>query len=203
MLTSDKQLHTIELHSHSSRLHTSSSQDDNDREEIFQKLAEDAKASMSTAPKFSLELILQAMRTHAEDAEVCEQGCHAIVDLCRGTDDSGLQHKQHAASLGALDLLVDALRKFGPTDEHHLEACCLALSTLCTGSAEAGLQRKHTAAGAIELLIEPLRNAAEPKTQERGCALLRNLCTGQDERGLQRKKRAREAVSEEPKLPLL
>ena len=159
--------------------------------------------SLGARREGGLELILQAMRTHAEDAEVCEQGCHAIVDLCRGTDDSGLQHKQHAASLGALDLLVDALRKFGPTDEHHLEACCLALSTLCTGSDEAGLQRKHTAAGAIELLIEPLRNAAEPKTQERGCALLRNLCTGQDERGLQRKKRAREAVSEEPKLPLL
>uniref|UniRef100_A0A7S3WLC0 Uncharacterized protein n=1 Tax=Emiliania huxleyi TaxID=2903 RepID=A0A7S3WLC0_EMIHU len=103
------------------------------------------------------EAAVAALQAHPQVAEVQEEGCAALVNVCDGDDDAGLARKQRAAGAGAIEAAAAALQAHPQVGRERAEVQqhgCAALVNVCSGTDATGLARIQRAAeaGAIEVV---------------------------------------------------
>uniref|UniRef100_A0A7S3SSY8 Uncharacterized protein n=1 Tax=Emiliania huxleyi TaxID=2903 RepID=A0A7S3SSY8_EMIHU len=142
------------------------------------------------------EAAVAALQAHPQVAEVQEEGCAALVNVCDGDDDAGLARKQRAAGAGAMELVVAAMQAH-PQAVGVQQYGCWAMVNVCHRTPGAGLARIQRAADAggasagIELAVAAMQ--AHPQhagVQQFGCCAMGNVCYGSDVAAPARRQRA-------------
>ena len=128
----------------------------------------------------ALEVVVGAMRTHLDAADVQEEACAALTNMCFGIDAAGLARLQRAAGAGALEAVVDAMWAH-PQVTAVQEAASGPLSMICWGEDALGLARKQRAvdAGALGAVVAAMQMDLQAVcVQENGCRALITMCAG-------------------------
>ena len=128
-----------------------------------------------------LELIVQAMRRHAGDADVNEQALWFLGHVCIGQVQLAERHFQ-IAKAGAVEATVEAMKQRIAVKAVQ-EAGCFALYNMCRSSGGPDAANKEAAvdAGALELLVCSMQHHAESDDVASECSrVLSILCHGRD-----------------------
>ena len=120
----------------------------------------------------------------SKDVKVQEQSSFALRHLCRESSEYQLK----AASLGALELLVKALRRHPRASGVHREVC-MAFAQCCNNSDEN--KQQAVSLGALELMLVALRTHPQDEEVQSDASLaLGQLCFSDSDK----KKRQEEAL---------
>ena len=92
-----------------------------------------------------IEVVVAAMRAHAQDRSLQALSGMALIAVCKGDDAAGRARKQRASVAGALEAVLEAM-KAHPQSGAQAFGCEALLSVCGDGASAAARARKQRAA---------------------------------------------------------